>query len=183
MNYESSTNSGTHITPRISGGFTLIETLVAIAILMIAIAGPLAIANKALTSALYSKDLSVATSLAQEEIEIVKNIRDNNVNNNVGFLSGVSCASGSNCSINAEGSSFALKTCNGNCDFQLYTDPVNGYTDNSGGQKTIFSRHYSLAQQGGDSNDYQVSVVVSWNEGIVPNQLVLRSELVNGSRQ
>ena len=39
-----------------SSGFTLIETLVAIAILMIAIAGPLTVAEKGLTATYYSRN-------------------------------------------------------------------------------------------------------------------------------
>lgn len=57
-------------------GFTLIEALVAISILMIAIASPMLLAQKSLSSANLSKDQMIATFLAQDAIEAVKNIRD-----------------------------------------------------------------------------------------------------------
>ncbi len=57
-------------------GFTLVEALVAIAILMIAIATPISLAQKSLTISDLSKDQMTATFLAQDGLEAIKNIRD-----------------------------------------------------------------------------------------------------------
>lgn len=57
-------------------GFTLVEALVAISILMIAIASPMTLAQKGLSTATQSKDQMIAAFLAQDAIEAVKNIRD-----------------------------------------------------------------------------------------------------------
>lgn len=59
-----------------SKAFTLVEALVAISILMIAIASPMTLAQKGLSTATLSKDQMVASFLAQDAIEAVKNIRD-----------------------------------------------------------------------------------------------------------
>ena len=56
--------------------FTLIEALVAVSILMIAIASPMTLAQKGLSTATLSKDQMIASFLAQDAIEAVKNIRD-----------------------------------------------------------------------------------------------------------
>jgi len=56
--------------------FTLIEALVAISILMIAIASPMTLAQKGLSTAVLSKDQMIASFLAQDAIEAVRNIRD-----------------------------------------------------------------------------------------------------------
>ena len=56
--------------------FTLVEALVAISILMIAIASPMTLAQKGLSTATLSKDQMIASFLAQDAIESVKNIRD-----------------------------------------------------------------------------------------------------------
>lgn len=56
--------------------FTLIEALVAISILMIAIASPMTLAQKGLSTATQSKDQMIAAFLAQDVVEAVKNIRD-----------------------------------------------------------------------------------------------------------
>lgn len=58
-------------------GFTLIETLVGVSILMIAIAGPLTVANRGYTAALNAKSQSIAINLAQETIEYISYLKDN----------------------------------------------------------------------------------------------------------
>src|SRR5690349_21682289 len=57
-------------------GFTLVETLIAISILMIAIASPINLAQKALSSAVLSRDQMTASFLAQDGLEAIKNLRD-----------------------------------------------------------------------------------------------------------
>ncbi len=59
-------------------GFTLVEALVAISILMIAVTGPMTVAQKGLVSAITSKDQMIAAFLAQDAIEYIKNVRDSN---------------------------------------------------------------------------------------------------------
>src|SRR5579872_5742052 len=83
-------------------GFTIIETLVAIAVLMIAIVGPLTIAEQALTQATFSKDQMIASYLAEDAMESIRNIRDNNLltGNGTSWLSGLSgCTASSLCGI------------------------------------------------------------------------------------
>ena len=57
-------------------GFTLIETLVAIAILTLSVAGPLLIASRALISAQIAQEQLTASYLAQEGVEYVRLMRD-----------------------------------------------------------------------------------------------------------
>lgn len=58
-------------------GFTLVETMVAISILMLAILGPLTIASTGLRNAIFARDQITAYYLAQEGIEYVRYVRDN----------------------------------------------------------------------------------------------------------
>lgn len=58
-------------------GFTLVEALVAIAIITIAISAPLYTASKDITAAQNAQSQMIASHLAQEGIETVRWIRDN----------------------------------------------------------------------------------------------------------
>ena len=57
-------------------GFTLVETLIAIAILLIAVVGPISLIGDALHKLYYAKDQMIAINLAQEGIEVVRQRRD-----------------------------------------------------------------------------------------------------------
>ena len=59
-----------------NSGFTLIETLVAISILLIAVVGPLTISASSLQSSLNVRNQITASYLAEEAIEYIRNIRD-----------------------------------------------------------------------------------------------------------
>ena len=60
------------VTLQSKGGFTLIETLVGITILLVSVVGPLFIAFQGVSLAYFAKDQIVASYLAQEGIEFVR---------------------------------------------------------------------------------------------------------------
>lgn len=57
-------------------GFTLLETLVAVAILALAVSGPIYVANRVLVAAQVAKEQLTASYLAQEGVEYMRNMRD-----------------------------------------------------------------------------------------------------------
>ncbi|MFZ2038376.1 MAG: type II secretion system protein [Minisyncoccia bacterium] len=63
---------------KLATGFTLVEALVAISILMISIAAPMTIAQNGLSTALFAREEMIAQFLAQDALEYVKYVRDNN---------------------------------------------------------------------------------------------------------
>jgi prepilin-type N-terminal cleavage/methylation domain-containing protein len=60
-------------------GFTLIETLVAISLLMLALVAPMSLAAQSLAAAYYSRSQITGFYLAQEGIEVVRSVRDANI--------------------------------------------------------------------------------------------------------
>ncbi len=59
-------------------GFTILESLVAIAILLVALTGPMVFAQQSLRASRLAGDQITAFYLAQDAIELVKHIRDQN---------------------------------------------------------------------------------------------------------
>lgn len=70
-------HAAAHFFSRHSAGFTLIETFTAVLILAFSIAGSLTVAARGTTSALFTRDETIALNLAQEGIELVRRLRDN----------------------------------------------------------------------------------------------------------
>lgn len=60
-------------------GFTLLETLVAIAILLIAVVGPMSAIGGSLSQIGTARDQMIALNLAQDGIEVVRQKRDSNM--------------------------------------------------------------------------------------------------------
>lgn len=89
-------------------GFTLIETLVAISILMVAVASPLTIAQKGLSSAIYAKDQIIASYLAQDAIEYLRNVSDRNTESGVNWLSGIKDSCGTSCNVDTSAGSISF---------------------------------------------------------------------------
>ena len=66
------------ITQRSTGGITLVETVVAVTILVAAITGPMTLASQSLRASRDARNELIATHLAEEGVEIVHSVRDNN---------------------------------------------------------------------------------------------------------
>ena len=154
-------------------GFTLVETLVAISILMIAITGPLTIASKALTTALTSRDQVIATFLAQDVHEYIHSIKDRNLYRNNPWLqdlgNGTSCTAAAPCIIDTSGvnssPASAIAVSGGNT--QLYRDSFGRFTHvATGNARTIFSRQFYIEelplQDLGQTYQARVVVRVNW---------------------
>lgn len=179
-------------------GFTIVETLVAITILMIAIAGPLTIAQKGLTASTYARDQMIASFLAQDGLEYAKNIRDNNLKNRdpIDWLYGLtSCTSHDPCSVNtldgdptSDTSPLGLDTCqsgydtSSNYECPLYKSSTNnvGYTpDSSNIDKTQFNRVFYIIPDQLNSNKASMVVKVFWYNGTVSNEVIYQDEIYN----
>ena len=88
------THASTNFLRKGAGGFTLIETLVAVSLLSIAIVAPMTLVSKSLATAYYARDQVTAFHLAQEAVETVRHVRDGNIlrsvyGNSTDLLSGI----------------------------------------------------------------------------------------------
>lgn len=85
-------------------GFTVLETLVAVFILVLAITGPMVFAQSGLRTAFLARDQITAFFLAQDAIETIKNIRDDNALKGNDWLSRITdeCSVNENCLISVE---------------------------------------------------------------------------------
>jgi prepilin-type N-terminal cleavage/methylation domain-containing protein len=89
---------------KITQGFTLIETLVAVLLLSTAVVGPLTVASKGLSAALVARDQMVAFYLAQDAVEYVRFVRDSNKLAGLAWLSGLAdCTGASGCYLDTLG--------------------------------------------------------------------------------
>lgn len=166
-------------------GFTMVETLVAVAILMISIVGPLTIAEKGLTAAIYARDQVIASFLAQDAMEYIKNMRDNNINTNASWLAGITsngqCDSTSNiCTIDTTPSALPVISQQSSClnsSCTLYNDGQ-GYNTVAGGRPTQFNRYFYITN---NIIDTQATIIVKveWANGTVQNAVTLENQIFN----
>ena len=172
-------------------GFSLVETIVAIAILSLAMVAPLSLAQKSLNAAMYAKDQVTAFYLAQEAIEYARNIRDNNSLNNLSgggsWLSGLdNCIYPKMCGIDVTIGSIVDCSSNPNlCKVTFNpTSNVGVYGLQTGGvwKKTSFSRNLQItkAAVGADFNgEADLVATVSWQTGLISKNIQIQEKLFN----
>ena len=184
-------------------GFTLVETLVAIAILMLAILGPLDIASSGLRDSLFAKDQVTAYYLAQEGIEYVRYIRDYNYityGSTGNWLNGLDGGNGSPNCITSTGCivdpvSFVNSSSDNNpTDFihalpsqtynsNLYLDTqfdaslVGNYDHVVTGNASKFTRTIALTRI--NSNEIQASSTITWKSGIRSKTFTITENIFN----
>ncbi|MDP3935061.1 MAG: prepilin-type N-terminal cleavage/methylation domain-containing protein, partial [Candidatus Giovannonibacteria bacterium] len=85
-----------------NSGFSLLETTVAIAILVASVIGPLSLASSSIKASSQAKNNLAAAGLTQEGVELMRNFRANNVFKGFGWTAGMeSCFSAAGCQIDA----------------------------------------------------------------------------------
>lgn len=165
-------------------GFTLVETLVAISILMISIVGPMYSVFKAVQTTYIARDQLIATALAQEGIEYVIHFRDNhylyNVKNPstpISWTSGLAPCIGQNCMVDVTVSeTTAPVTCSGTCSPLTISDTgLYGYAPS--GTPSRFTRTVSIQTIG--ANEMMITSTVTWINAAMPFSVSVHEDLYN----
>lgn len=163
-------------------GFTLVETLVAIVVLLLAIVGPYQIATRSLFAAGLARDQITAYYLAQEPIEYLRNLRDRNgLLANGAWLNGLSdCISPNKCYIDTFNES--TDVCgDGLCATPLSYFPTPGvyaYAGVGTQQQSQFTRVTQMTQINGNI-EYAIAVTVSWSRGGINRTFTIREHIFN----
>ena len=143
-------------------GFTLIEVLLSVFIITVAVLGLYNGISYSFNSIEKAKDKFVAAYLAEEGIELVKNIRDSNfVANKTDWKEGLTVCSGSyGCRIDYNDASLITNANSTEEKAPLWID--NGfYNYTASGIKTIFSRKIAISDVNADK--IKVSIVVYYD--------------------
>ncbi len=174
-----------------AAGFTLLETLVAVVVLVFAFLGPVTLSTFSIRSAGLSEHQLVAAYLAQEAMEYVRNKRDSNDLNGDDWVTGLNqCWSGPGCCVDV----YQNRIENFNNDFCNNGGPIKfdntiGVYNYSIGVNTPFTRKIKVVQPGTgcypgppqfQCDFMPVAVTVSWQERFVGSQsLTLAENLLN----
>ena len=154
--------------------FTLVETMVAIAVLAIALIGPFLAVDSARDASYVARDELIASSLAQEGMEYVRSVRDDNYLNSRSWMTGLSSLScygsnpGSNyCTVdptqgdpNIAGSKAITAYSSLASVHPLYLSSTNLYNQQDTGVATRFTRVLQLKFV--SATEVQPTVTVYW---------------------
>jgi type II secretory pathway pseudopilin PulG len=165
-------------------GFTLIETLFAVLLFSASLVSLMAIAGRGIAAANSAREQTTAHYLAQEGLEVVRNIRDSNFMNQ-GWDTGFSqCTQNNPCHVEYTQTSIpTLELCQ--------TDPVNGcqvginndaFVNEGEGSPSGYLRKIYVIPGGIDPNtqtitEYQVVSKISWKSKTVDRAVTLETLL------
>lgn len=163
-------------------GFTLVETLVAIGILVTTIVGASSAAQKGIALSIFSRDQIVAFYLAQEGMEQIRNMRDENGLNGRNWLSGIAenpsdpCYFGRVCSVDVLENSVSSCPEGSGCPVLKQDESTGFFGYNSSWTDTIFTREVTLTQV--NANEISLLVIVSWNKGTIDREFRARENIL-----
>jgi type IV pilus modification protein PilV len=141
-------------------GFSMIEVLISVFVLLIGIVGVTSLSISSIKTSMDSRDNSVATQLAQEGIELVRNIRDNNLATGKPAFSGIPAGAG-NCAMSYSDSS--LKCVSPSYPLNI---SASGFYTHAAGTATKFKRQ--VITDASLANQVAVTSEVIWGAAFPP---------------
>ncbi|QQG46148.1 MAG: type II secretion system protein [Candidatus Niyogibacteria bacterium] len=157
----------------IKRGFTLLETLVAIAVLSLALAGVLSLSSIGIRSSSGASNQIKAFFLASEGVEYVRNKRDANILAGSNWISGLNgCEGGCYVDVYAPG---GIVHCSGACPKLRFDAFSNRFDYDPDSQETIFTRKIIIVPI--NSQEISLSSEVSWVQGGITRGFSLEEHL------
>lgn len=161
-------------------GFTLIETIVALAIFATSIVGLIVVTSQGVADTNLAKNKITASYLAQEGVELVRNLRDNITLSGAGwpgFKEDVidRCVPLEGCYIDAKNDPLVATPCAAGC-LPLRYD-TDGFYNHDSGNDSIFTRTIKIEELG--SNEVRITVEVLWRQGQRDKRVTMTENLFN----
>ena len=170
-------------------GFSLIETLVAVVILVSAIVGPLTLAQRSIHSAVYARDQVTASFLSEEVIEYIRSVRDGNKHDDKNWLNGLSDCVGDLCMVDVTlDRNDAFDKCDNKklppydsfCELLAFNDSAGWYgykpKNDIAWADTRFAREVQITtiprNNNTSDNEAKIEVTVRWKTGNLPERSV-----------
>ena len=167
-------------------GFTFIETMVAISLLMTSVATTVTVIRTDILVSSITKNAVMSRFLAQEGVEYTRHVRDshlvefNKTGIAVDWLGGLeACSNGTPCTIDIADPTFVnITSCpSGGCPVLKYNETENryGYDSGAGWEDTVFVREIDIVDPSGGIMDTEAIVTarVVWNERDGSNREVI----------
>lgn len=184
---------------KLNSAFTLVETLVAVAIFSLAVLALMVVLSDSVTSTSYAKKKIIATYLAQEGIEYFRNVRDTYVLYQAANMNGwdefrlkvdaCNVTTTEGCYFDDQGLDFletdqpitgiAINECTGDCPYLLH-DAVTGKYNYLAGEPTDFSRKMLITNITDD--EMRILSTVSWTQGSGEYQISFSENLFNWTK-
>ena len=162
-------------------GFSLLEVMVAISIVTVGLGGAMALITMSFSAGAASTERLIAANLAQEGIEVVRNIRDINYSSDsVRWQNWYNSVSNGTYAVQFDSTTFIL----GN----TYLSPLNfnagngRYSYDPRNSPSSFTRKIILTKAPApdyNANEIKVECVVSWSEKGVAKSLIVEDRLWN----
>lgn len=184
---------------KISRGFTLVETLVAVSIFSTSILVLMTVLSEGITDTTYAKRKITSGYLAQEGIEYVRNMRDTyslySSSGQAGWdafknkLTAASCSGANGCYFDDRnifsGGSLPMTTliftaCGSSCPNLLY-DATTGRYGYASGSNSGLQRKITMSQI--TNNEVQITSTVYWSQGSGTRSITLVENMFNWIEQ
>ncbi len=170
---------------RKSGGFSLVEVLVGASVLIISVTGTLSIIARNVSSAAIAAERVTAFYLAQEALEYVRGVRDNNAITGNSWLNGLEVCmetEGSPCMIDVNAAAAPVSDCAGTianpaCNPLLLRESDGVYNYDSG-TPTVFTREVVIKDIAA-GEEVRVNATVKWPQGLVTRSFTISGHLFN----